>query len=116
MVTLALEAAEKLAQEGISAEVLDLRTVSPMDEAAILGSVEKTGRALIAQETYRHCSVATDVAALIAERGFDFLDASVRLVTAKDVPVPFAPVLEKFVLPSVDDIVAAARDLLNEGA
>ena len=115
MVSKALEAAETLSAEGIDAEVIDLRTVSPLDEETILGSVKKTGRAVIAQEAYRHCSVATDVAATILEKGFDFLDAPVRLVTAKDSPIPFAPVLENYVLPQTEDILHAVRQTMEEG-
>lgn len=114
MVTKALEAAAALEKEGLFAEVVDLRTVSPLDEEAILASVEKTGRLLVVQETYRHCSVATDVSALVAEKGFEFLDAPIRLVTAKDAPVPFAPVLENHVLPQTEDVVREARRLVRE--
>lgn len=116
MVWKALEAAEELEANGISAEVIDLRTVSPLDEEAILSSVEKTGKLLVLQETYRHCSVATDVSALVVEKGFFTLDAPIRLVTAKDVPVPFAPVLEDYVLPQVQNVVHAATDLVKEVA
>ena len=114
MVSKALSAAEELAKQGISAEVIDLRTVSPLDEATILASVEKTGKLLVAQETYRHCSVATDVSALVAEKGFDFLDAPIRLITARDTPIPFAPVLENHVLPQTEDIVREGARLSRE--
>ena len=114
MVSKALEAAIELEGKGISVEVIDLRTVSPMDEEAILESVKKTGKLLVLQETYRHCSVATDVSALVAEKGFDLLDAPIRLVTAKDVPIPFAPVLESFVLPQTQTVVAEAEKLVAE--
>ena len=114
MVSKALSAAEELAKQGISAEVIDLRTVSPLDEATILASVEKTGKLLVAQETYRHCSVATDVSALVAEKGFDFLDAPIRLITARDTPIPFAPILENHVLPQTEDIVREGVRLSRE--
>ncbi|HUV08369.1 MAG TPA: alpha-ketoacid dehydrogenase subunit beta [Spirochaetia bacterium] len=114
MVSKALEAAEALSKEDVSAEIVDLRTVSPLDEETILKSVEKTGRLLILQEAYRHCSVATDVSALVAEKGFDLLDAPIRLITAKDVPMPFAPVLENYVLPQTEDVVREARRMLED--
>jgi pyruvate dehydrogenase E1 component beta subunit len=113
MVSKALDAAAALEKKGISAEVIDLRTVSPLDEETILASVEKTGKLLVVQETYRHCSVATDVSALVAEKGFDFLDAPIRLITAKDVPIPFAPVLENYVLPQTETVVSEAEKLLK---
>ncbi len=111
MVSKALEAAGVLEEEGISADVVDLRTVSPIDEQAVLQSVEKTGKLLIAQETYRHCSVATDVSAMVAEKAFDCLDEPIVLITAKDVPIPFAPVMENYVLPQAEDIIGGARRL-----
>jgi pyruvate dehydrogenase E1 component beta subunit len=114
MVSKALDAAVELEKRGISVEVVDLRSVSPLDEETILSSVEKTGKLLVLQETYRHCSVATDVSALVAEKGFDLLDAPIRLITAKDVPIPFAPVLENFVLPQTENVVAEAVRLLAD--
>ncbi len=114
MVSKALEAAAILGQRGIDAEVIDLRCVSPLDEETILTSVEKTGKLLVVQEAYRHCSVATDVAALIGEKALFSLDAPIGLVTAKDVPVPFAPVLENYVLPQVEDVVGAATGLVKD--
>ena len=111
MVSKALDAAQQLEAEGVSSEVIDLRSVSPLDEEAILTSVEKTGRLLIVQETYRHCSVATSVSALVAEHAFDSLDAPIRLITAKAAPLPLAPVMENFILPQTDDIVRAAKAL-----
>jgi pyruvate dehydrogenase E1 component beta subunit len=113
MVSKAMEAASELQKKGISAEVVDLRTVSPLDEETILASVEKTGKLLVLQEAYRHCSVATDVSALVAEKGFDLLDAPITLITAKDVPIPFAPVLENYVLPQTEGVIAAAEKLVK---
>jgi pyruvate/2-oxoglutarate/acetoin dehydrogenase E1 component len=109
MVNKSLAAAEQLAREGISAEVLDLRTVSPIDEAAIVASVRKTQRLVIVQETWRRCSIGAEVAAIAAEQALDYLDAPVIRVTAKEVPIPFSPVLENYVLPQESDIVAAVR-------
>jgi len=114
MVSKAMEAAAELQKKGISVEVIDLRTVSPLDEDTILASVEKTGKLMVLQEAYRHCSVATDVSALVAEKGFDLLDAPIRLITAKDTPIPFAPVLENFVLPQTENVVASAEKLLAD--
>jgi acetoin:2,6-dichlorophenolindophenol oxidoreductase subunit beta len=114
MVSKALEAAAALEKNGISVEVVDLRTVSPMDEEAILDSVKKTGKLLVLQEAYRHCSVAADVSALVAEKGFDLLDAPIVLVTAKDAPIPFAAVLENSVLPQTEGVIAAAQRLVRD--
>jgi pyruvate dehydrogenase E1 component beta subunit len=114
MVTKALEAAQTLEKQGISCEVIDLRTVSPLDEETILKSVAKTNRLLIVQEGYRHSSVATDVSAMVAEKGFDYLDAPITLITAKDVPIPFAPVMENYVLPQTQDIVGTVQRILNK--
>lgn len=113
MVNKALAAAEQLATQGISVEVVDLRTVSPIDEAAILASVEKTQRLVIVQETWRRCSIGAEVAAIVAENALDYLDAPVIRVTARDVPIPFSPVLENYVLPSEADIVAAAQRVVR---
>lgn len=106
MVSKAMDAADKLAGRGVQAEVIDLRTISPLDEETVLESVRKTGKLLIVQEGYRSCSVATEIAALAAEKGFDYLDGPVRLVTTKDVPIPFSPILENSVLPQTEDIVS----------
>jgi 2-oxoisovalerate dehydrogenase E1 component beta subunit len=110
MVWKSLEAAERLEKEdGLSVEVLDLRTLLPMDDAAIMASVRKTNRALIVHEDTRTGGVAGEITARINDQAFEWLDAPVKRVCAHDVPLPFAPTLEDFVLPQVDDIVAAAR-------
>jgi len=93
-VAVALAAAEQLAKEGTEAEVLDLRSLQPLDEAAILGSLEKTGRLVVVDESTPRCGIASDVAALCVDRGFDFLNAPVKRVTAPHTPVPFAAILE----------------------
>jgi pyruvate dehydrogenase E1 component beta subunit len=111
MVTKALAAAEQLAREGIEAEVIDLRTVDPLDEETILASVTKTHRLVIVQEVWRKCSVSSEVAAIVAEKALDYLDEPILRVTARDVPVPFAPVLEEYVLPSEARIVEAVRQI-----
>jgi pyruvate/2-oxoglutarate/acetoin dehydrogenase E1 component len=108
-VQLALEAAEQLG-EGI--EVLDLRTLCPLDTEAILGSAARTGKVLIAHEATGACGVGAEVAALIAERAFDHLDAPVRRLTAPDVPIPFSPPLEQAVLPQLEQMKEACRELI----
>lgn len=106
----ALEAAERLEREdGVSVEVLDLRTLLPLDDAAIVRSVRKTNRVLVAHEDTRTGGVAGEIVARINELCFEWLDAPARRVAAHDVPLPYAPTLEDFVLPQVDDLVAACR-------
>ena len=110
MVYKALEAAERLEKEdGLQVEVLDLRTLLPMDDEAIMTSVRKTNRVLIAHEDTRTGGVAGEITARINDQAFEWLDAPVRRVTAHDVPLPYAPTLEDFVLPQTDDLVVAAR-------
>ncbi len=108
-VPLALEAAEELDED---IEVLDLRTLNPLDSEAIVASAEKTGKVLIAHEATRACGVGAEVASLVSERAFEHLDAPVRRLTAPDVPIPFSPPLEAAVLPQLDDMKEAARELL----
>ena len=112
MVQLALEAAETLAGEGAEVEVVDPRTLSPLDEDAILASVRKTRRLVVVDEDNPRCSMATDIAALVATTAFDDLDAPPQLVTAPHTPVPFSPVLEDFYLPSPERIAEAVRATL----
>jgi len=110
MVYKALEAAEQLEKEdGLQVEVLDLRTLMPMDDEAIMASVRKTNRVLIAHEDTRTGGVAGEITARINDQAFEWLDAPVKRVTAHDVPLPYAPTLEDFVLPQTDDLVRAAR-------
>ncbi len=110
MVWKALEAAERLEQEdGLRVEVLDLRTLMPMDDAAIMATVRKTNRVLIAHEDTRTGGMAGEITARINDQAFEWLDAPVKRVAAHDVPLPYAPTLEDFVLPQTDDLVAAAR-------
>jgi 2-oxoisovalerate dehydrogenase E1 component beta subunit len=110
MVYKALEAAARLEKEdGLRVEVLDLRTLLPMDDEAILASVRKTNRVLIAHEDTRTGGVAGEITARINDQAFEWLDAPVKRVAAHDVPLPYAPTLEDFVLPQTDDLVLAAR-------
>jgi pyruvate/2-oxoglutarate/acetoin dehydrogenase E1 component len=108
----AIEAAEQLEREdGLSVEVLDLRTLLPMDDAAIVATVRKTNRVLIVHEDTRTGGIAGEITSRINEQAFEWLDAPVLRVTAADVPLPYAPSLEDFVLPQTTDIVRAARQL-----
>lgn len=109
----ALEAADALAADGVHADVVDLRSLYPLDEATLLGSLEKTGRLVVIDEATPHCGVASEVAALCTDKGFDFLDAPVKKVTAPHTPVPFSPVLEDTYMPSPDQIVDAVHDQLG---
>ena len=110
-VHMALEAAAILEGEGISAEVLDLRSLQPLDEDAILATLEKTGSLVVVDEATPRCGIASDVAALCVDRGFDFLNTPVRRVTAPHTPVPFSKVLEDAWRPSAQDVVEAVRGL-----
>ena len=107
--TYSLKAADELAKEGIEAEVIDLRTLRPMDTGTVVESVMKTGRAVMVEEGWQSCGVGAEVAARIMEHAFDYLDAPVARVSGKDVPMPYAANLEKLALPSVAEVVAAAK-------
>ncbi|MBI2717099.1 MAG: pyruvate dehydrogenase complex E1 component subunit beta [Rhizobiales bacterium] len=105
----ALKAAEELSKDGIAAEVIDLRTLKPMDTDTIIASVQKTGRAVTVEEGWAQSGVGAEIAARIMEKAFDYLDAPVARVSGKDVPMPYAANLEKLALPSVAEVVAAAK-------
>ena len=105
----ALKAADELAKDGIDAEVIDLRTLKPMDTETIITSVQKTGRAVTVEEGWQQSGVGAEIAARIVEHAFDYLDAPVARVSGKDVPMPYAANLEKLALPSVADVVEAAK-------
>jgi pyruvate dehydrogenase E1 component beta subunit len=107
--TYTLKAADELAKENISAEVIDLRTLKPMDTDTIIESVKKTGRLVTVEEGWRQSGVGAEIAARMMEEAFDYLDAPVTRVTGKDVPMPYAANLEKLALPSVADVVEAAK-------
>ena len=109
MVQRSLSVAERLAKDGIDAEVVDPRTIVPLDLETIMASVEKTGRVVLVDECHQSCGVAAELAARIAEVGFDRLKAPVRRVATLDVPVPFSPPLEEFVSPSETRIAEAIR-------
>jgi pyruvate dehydrogenase E1 component beta subunit len=113
MVGKALEAADVLAQEGIDVEVIDPRTLVPLDKATLFASVEKTNRIIVTDEEVKRGGCSAEIAALIAEECFDVLDAPVKRVAAADVPMPFSPALEKLVVPKAENLVAAVRELLG---
>lgn len=118
LVTTAAKAADALAADGISCDVIDLRTTTPLDEEAILDSVELTGRLIVLDENGPRCGLATDIAALAGDKAFSALRAPVKMITPPHTPVPFAVELERAYLPQVDTVERAVRDLLQfrEGA
>jgi pyruvate dehydrogenase E1 component beta subunit len=113
MVQRALDAADELAAAGISAEVVDPRTLVPLDHATILASVAKTGRVVVADETQRSCGVTAEIAAMIAEEGFSSLKGPIMRVAIPDVPIPFHKAEEDYITPTAAKIVAAARQLCS---
>jgi pyruvate/2-oxoglutarate/acetoin dehydrogenase E1 component len=116
MVKKALAAAEQLAREGISAEVVDPRTLAPLDVQTILDSVKKTGRLVLVDQAPRHSSAAAVIAAEIAEHGFEHLRAPIKMVTALDTPVPYSEPLENFILPNEEKIAQAVKAVLANQA
>jgi len=112
MLYVAMDAAADLEKDGVSAEVIDLRSIIPFDEEAILESVAKTNRVIILHEAPLTGGAGAEFAARIAEKAFDYLDAPIKRVAALDVPTPYSPPLEAFVLPNKDKVLAAARELL----
>ena len=116
MVQKSLAAAEALAKEGVSAEVIDPRTIAPLDVHSVVNSVKKTGRLVLVDQAPRHASVAVVIAGEVAEHAFSHLKAPLRLVTAADTPVPFSEPLEKFVLPDEHKIVQAVKSVLQRHA
>jgi pyruvate/2-oxoglutarate/acetoin dehydrogenase E1 component len=111
----ALEAAERLAQAGIDCEVVDLRTLRPLDDATIMASVAKTHRALIVDEDWRSGSIAGEISARIMEQAFYELDQPVERLCGAEVPLPYAPQLEDASIPQVETIVAAVKGMVNHG-
>jgi pyruvate/2-oxoglutarate/acetoin dehydrogenase E1 component len=113
MVYVAQEAADILAKEGIELEILDLRTLLPLDDEAIVQTVEKTNRVIVLHEDTKTGGIAGEIAAIINEKAFDSLDAPIVRITSMDTPVPFSPPLEKAFLPNVEDVVREARRLVK---
>jgi pyruvate dehydrogenase E1 component beta subunit len=110
--TYAIKAAEELARDGIEAEIIDLRTIRPMDTETVIASVQKTGRCITVEEGWPQSGVGAEIAARIMEKAFDWLDAPVLRVTGRDVPMPYAANLEKLALPNVGDVIQAAKAVL----
>jgi len=113
MVLKALDAAEELAREGISVEVIDPRSVVPLDLATILASVQKTGRLVVTHEGYTRCGVGAEIATQVAENALHALKRPPRRVCGRNVPIPFAPVMEHYVIPQAADLVKAVRELMS---
>jgi 2-oxoisovalerate dehydrogenase E1 component beta subunit len=111
MVYVALDAARELQKEGIDVEVLDLRSLLPLDKEAVLESVKKTNKVILLHEDTRTGGFAGELAALISEEAFDYLDGPIRRITAPDTPVPFSPPMEEFFLPKISDVLRVAREL-----
>lgn len=108
----ALEAAEVLAKEGISLEVIDPRTLKPLDTATIIRSVAKTGRLVLVENAHRVCGLTSEISAILAEEAFEYLKKPIQRLTAPDVHVPFSPILEEKMFPRKDDIITAAKKIL----
>jgi pyruvate dehydrogenase E1 component beta subunit len=116
MVTMAKQAADILAKDRVECEIIDPRTTSPFDIDTIIESVENTGRLVVVDEAHPRCSMATDIAAVVAQDAFDSLEAPVQMVTAPHTPVPFSPALEDLYLPNAEKIVAAVRKTVRKKA
>ena len=114
MVHRALEAADELAKEGIEVEVVDPRTLSPLDKETIINSVKKTHHLVIVHEAVKQAGPGAEIAAMVAEEAFDYLDAPIKRVAAPFTPVPFSPVLESAYIPSKDSIISAIREVLGK--
>jgi len=112
MVHKALASAEQLAKSGVNAEVIDPRTLAPLDKAAILASVKKTGRLVIVSEDTKTAGVSAEIAAIVAEEAIDYLDAPIKRVAEPDTPIPFSPLLESFVIPDEKRIMKAVKEII----
>lgn len=112
MVHTALDASRQLEESGISLEIVDLRTLMPMDKETVFNSVKKTNRVIVLYEATRSGGVGSDVSAIIAEEVFDYLDSPILRVSALDTPVPYSPPMEEYYLPQVEDVVRAAKKLI----
>ena len=112
----ALAAADRLAEEGVSAEVIDPRTLAPLDTATVIKSVEKTGRLVVADQSTRHASAASVIAADVATDGFAALTAPIKLVCALDATIPYSEPMEEYLLPDEDKIVAGVREVMSSSA
>lgn len=113
MVHQALKAADKLSKKGIEIEIVDPRTLVPLDKETILDSVRKTGRLLIVEEDCKTCGIGAEIAAIVSEEAFDYLESPIKRIAEPDTPIPFSPVLENYVIPNDDVIVKGVIDLLE---
>lgn len=114
MLYVAYEVADCLAKDGISVEVIDLRTVAPWDQETVLNSVKKTGRLIVIDESNPHNNTATDIASVVNDKAFDYLDGPIKCVCAPNVPVPFAINLEQLYIPNADRVIEAAAELIDD--
>jgi pyruvate dehydrogenase E1 component beta subunit len=115
MIKYALEAAEELAKQNIDVEVIDIRTIRPLDKATIINSVKKTNRCIVAEEGFPFASIGSEISAMLMEEAFDYLDAPIKRLAAADTPLPYAANLEKLALPKASDIVNAVLEVFNKG-
>lgn len=113
MAVLGLKAAQELSKEKIEAEVIDLRSLNPLDVKTLIASIKKTGRAVVVEEGWKTGGAGGEIVSLIMENGFDYLDAPVRRISGQDVPMPYAKNLEKLAIPQLDDIITAVKDILR---
>jgi pyruvate/2-oxoglutarate/acetoin dehydrogenase E1 component len=113
MVHQALKAAEQLSKRGIEAEIVDPRTLVPLDKETLVESVKKTGRLLIVEEDCKTCGVGAEIAAIVAEEAFDYLESPIKRIAESDTPIPFSPVLENYVMPDDEAIMKGVEDLLR---
>jgi len=113
MVHQALKAAEQLAKKGIEAEIIDPRTLVPLDKETIIGSVKKTSRLIIVEEDCKTCGIGAEIAAIVAEEAFDYLESPIKRIAEPDTPIPFSPVLESYVIPDEKVIMKGVEDLLK---
>jgi acetoin:2,6-dichlorophenolindophenol oxidoreductase subunit beta len=115
MVPEALQAAEDAAKDGISVEVIDPRTLLPLDEETIVASVKKTNRCVVAHEAVTRMGFGAEIASVVQYQAFDYLDAPIERVGAKFTPLPFAPVMEEYVVPHAEDVLAAVKRTVSRG-
>jgi pyruvate dehydrogenase E1 component beta subunit len=113
MVQKSLQAAKELEEEGISVEIIDPRTLVPFDDETVLSSIEKTGRLVVVEEECKRGGAAAEVVAMVVEKGFQFLKAPILRVAAKDSPIPYAPVLENYIIPQKEDIISAVKNIVD---
>ena len=113
MVQKSLQAAKTLEEEGISVEIIDPRTLVPFDDETILRSIEKTGRLVVVEEECKRGGAAAEVVAMVAEKGFQYLKAPILRVAAKEAPIPYAPVLENYIIPQKEDIISAVKNIVD---